>query len=203
MTRLRLGRCKMPCPDACYIQCSLFGDCRWSILLRSSAPAFSCVVWPRCLIPALIQPPGGFKNWNQFSLIDGATPCSGSVWWCGLALSNSSVPIHSFQSVKDSIFVQGEEGRKASATSLGPPPDLFVLFGQVAPHWGAAGRHWSHKILASGPWRMDKHTLYTYLAMSIWQVNYKYLLGLTQLNYPWSGDNKPQRCCDVGKCSAQ
>ena len=125
---------------------------------------------------------------------------------CGavaLVLSSSSVPIHSFQSVKDSIFVRGEEGRKASATSLGPPPDLFVLFGQVAPHWGAAGRHWSHKILASGPWRMDKHTLYTYLAMSIWQVNYKYLLGLTQLNYPWSGDNKPQRCCDVGKCSAQ
>ena len=64
---------------------------------------------------------------------------------CGgvaLALSSSSVPIHSFQSVKDSIFVRGEEGRKASATSLGPPPDLFVLFGQVAP--GVGG-----KILAS------------------------------------------------------
>ena len=63
---------------------------------------------------------------------------------CGgvaLALSSSSVPIHSFQSVKDSIFVRGEEGRKASATSLGPP-DLFVLFGQVAP--GVGG-----KILAS------------------------------------------------------
>ena len=53
------------------------------------------------------------------------------------------VPIHSFQSLKDSIFVwgRGERGAgKASAPSLGPP-DLFVLFGQVAPRgWGT--KYW-------------------------------------------------------------